>query len=173
MSDPFIGQIMIVGFNFPPRGWATCEGQLLQISQHNALFALLGTTYGGDGRTTFGLPDLRGRFAINPGNGPGLPSYTWGQKGGNYQHTQNVNQMASHTHTGKIVAAGDPANTNNPTSNALGLAEAYSDQPQTQNMRDGTVVTNAAGGQQAVNTMPPYLGVYHVIALQGIFPSRN
>lgn len=171
--EPFLGQIMMVGFNFAPRGWAFCDGQILSIAQNSALFSLLGTTFGGDGRSTFGLPDLRGRFPIHPGNGPGLPPYTWGQRGGNFQHVQNVAEMANHTHTGKIVAAGDPANTNDPSNNALGLAEAYSDQQQTQNMRDGTVVVDSIGGQQAVNTMPPYLGVYHVIALQGIFPSRS
>ena len=99
MSEPFIGQITLVGFNFAPRGWAFCEGQLLSISQNTALFSLLGTTYGGDGRTTFGLPDLRGRVPIGPGTGPGLPSYSWGQKGGADREALAINQMPGHSHT--------------------------------------------------------------------------
>ena len=173
--EPFIGQIMMVGFNYPPRGWALCDGQLLQIAQFNALFALLGTTYGGDGRTTFALPDLRGRFPIHQGSGPGLTPRTLGQRSGAENSVLNVNNLAAHSHTGKIVASGDPANTNDPTDNALGLAEAYSDQtlvgtsPRT---RNGTVETNTVGGNQSFTNMPPFLCINFVIALEGIFPPR-
>jgi len=97
-SEPFLGEICWIGFNFAPRGWALCDGQLLSISQNDALFSLLGTTYGGDGRTTFGLPDLRGRSPIHVGQGPGLSNYQWGQKGGVETVTLTINQMPSHTH---------------------------------------------------------------------------
>lgn len=176
MSEPFIGEIRAFGFNFAPRGWAHCDGQILPISQNTALFSLLGTTFGGDGRTTFALPDLRGRVALHPGAGPGLPPYNWGQRGGSHQTTITVNELASHTHAGKIRASGDPANTNTPLGNALALAEAYSDQdlaPTPLETRPGTVMTDATGGGQSFSTQPPYLGVYHCIALVGIFPSRS
>ena len=96
---PFIGEIMMVGFNFAPRSWAMCDGQLLQIAQNSALFSLLGTTFGGDGRTTFGLPDLRGRTAIHPGFGPGLSDRRWGEKAGSEANVMTIGQMPSHTHT--------------------------------------------------------------------------
>jgi len=177
MSEPFIGEIKMVGFGFAPRGWAFCDGQLLPISQNTALFSLLGTTFGGDGRTSFGLPDLRGRVAIHPGTGPGLPTYNWGQRGGNFETALTVANLPAHTHTGRIVASGDAANTSDPTGHALALAEAYSDQvlastsPRT---RAGTVEIDSSGGSnQGFSNQPPYLGIFHVIALQGVFPSRN
>ena len=109
MAEPFIGQIQIFGFNFPPRGWSFCDGQLLPIAQNTALFSLLGTTFGGDGRTTFGLPDLRGRVAIHPGTGPGLPPVTWGQRGGAASTVLTTNQMPNHNH--QAIASGDlPSN---------------------------------------------------------------
>ncbi|MEX1309383.1 MAG: tail fiber protein, partial [Candidatus Sulfomarinibacteraceae bacterium] len=103
MASPFIGQIQLFGFNFPPRGWAFCEGQLLAISSNTALFSLLGTTFGGDGRTTFGLPDLRGRSAVGVGNGPGLSSVSWGQRSGAENVTLNVNTLPSHTHSAAVT----------------------------------------------------------------------
>lgn len=169
MSEPFLGEIRMVGFNFPPRGWTFCDGQILPIAQNTALFSLLGTTYGGDGRTTFALPDLRGRVAVHPGNGPGLPTYQWGQRGGTNNYTLTQGQLPSHTHT--LRASGNGANTNNPDSNVLGLAEAYSDLATSLNM-DPTAITNTGGGQ-TIDIKPPFLGIYHVIALVGIFPSRN
>jgi microcystin-dependent protein len=176
MSDPFLGEIKMFGGNFAPRGYALCDGQLLPISQNSALFSLLGTTYGGDGRTTFGLPDLRGRFAIHAGSGPGLPTYRLGQKAGAPTRTLTTSQLPDHTHTGRIKASGDAANTNNPSNNALALAEAYSDQalsgasPLT---KQGTVQIDSSGGGQSYDTMPPYTAVNFIIALQGTFPSRN
>jgi microcystin-dependent protein len=169
MSEPFIAQIVMFGGNFAPRSWAFCDGQLLPIAQNTALFSLLGTTYGGDGRTTFGLPDLRGRFPMHPGNGPGLSSRRLGQSGGSENNTLTTSQLPSHTHT--LKAAGNGANTNNPDSNVLGLAEAYSDQATSLNM-GVTAIGNTGGGQQ-VNNMPPFQCVNFIIALQGIFPSRN
>jgi microcystin-dependent protein len=158
MSEPFLGEIKMVGFNFNPRGWAFCDGQLLPIAQNSALFSLLGTTYGGDGRTTFALPDLRGRVALHPGSGPGLPTYRQGERSGNHQTTLTAANLAPHTHLGRLKASGDAANTNNPNDNALALAEAYSDQalaassPKT---KSGTVETDSTGGGQAFSNMPP------------------
>ncbi|MHC4955882.1 MAG: phage tail protein, partial [Planctomycetota bacterium] len=108
-SEPFIGQIQQFGFNFPPRGWAHCDGQLLPISSNTALFSLLGTTFGGDGRTTFGLPDLRGRIAKHVGTGPGLSPVTWGQRGGAETVVLNTGNMPSHTHTATATLRGTSA----------------------------------------------------------------
>jgi microcystin-dependent protein len=183
MSDPFIAEIVMFGGNFAPRGWALCDGQLLQISQNTALFSLLGTTYGGDGRTTFQLPDLRGRFPMHPGSGAGLTTRRLGEKGGTETVTLNTNQIPAHGHTGDgtVKVSGDAANTNNPTGNALALAEAYSDQPFPTSpatplkLRANSVEVTTAdtGGGQSHNNMPPYQCVNFIIALQGIFPSRN
>lgn len=165
------------GGNFAPRGWAFCDGQLLAISSNTALFSILGTTYGGDGRTTFGLPELRGRVAIHQGNGPGLVNVSLGQKAGTNTHTLTTGQLPNHEHTGNLQASGDAANTNNPSGNTLALAEAYSDQdlaPSPLQTKSGTVIIeNSGGGGQPHNNMPPYLGVNFIIALVGIFPSRN
>ena len=172
MSEPFLGEIKLVGFNFPPRGWAECNGQLLPIAQNSALFSLLGTIYGGDGRTTFGLPDLRGRYAMHQGQGPGLSSRPIGQKSGEERVTLATSQLPSHQHGHTLRASGNPANTNDPTGNILGLAEAYSDQPDSVNMDPNAIDTTNAGGGQAHNNMPPYQCVNFIIALTGIFPSR-
>jgi microcystin-dependent protein len=173
--EPFIGQIMMVGFNFAPRGWALCDGQLLPIAQNTALFSLLGTSFGGDGRTTFALPDLRGRVALHVGTGAGLPSIGWGERSGSYSFTLTTNQLPAHSHTGRIKASGNAANTNTPAGHALGLAEAYSDQELTAPLltAPNTIQTDSTGSGQSINHRPPYLGIYHVIALTGLFPSRN
>lgn len=157
-ADPFLGQILMVGFGFAPRGWAHCDGQLLPISQNQALFSLLGTTYGGDGRTTFALPDLRGRSALHVGRGPGLSDVRWGEKGGAESVMLTSTQIPSHTHAVPEVQVRGNG------SGAVGLA-AGGDR--------GTAATAPTGGSQAHNNMPPYLGLYHVIALSGIFPSRS
>lgn len=176
MSEPFIGEIKIVGFNFPPRGWAGCDGTLLAISQHTALFSLLGTTYGGDGRTTFALPDLRGRLPMHYGNGPGLTSRAIGTRSGVETNTLTTNQLPSHSHTGTVIASTQEGDRNDP-------AGAYPARPEdpTQpyggaggtQMAAGGVQIDSAGGGQAVNNMPPFLAVNFVIALTGIFPSRS
>ena len=183
MSEPFIAQIVMFGGNFAPRSWAFCDGQLLPIAQNTALFSLLGTTYGGDGRTTFGLPDLRGRFPMHPGSGPGLSPRQLGQKSGTETTTLTVNQIPPHTHTGTgtVKVSGDAANTSDPTGNTLALAEAYSDQAfpvspavPLKLRADSVEVTNAnTGGGQSHSNMPPFQCVNFIIALQGIFPSRN
>jgi microcystin-dependent protein len=173
MSEPFIGQIKMVGFNFAPRGWALCEGQLVDISQNPSLFSILGTTYGGDGRTTFGLPDLRGRVAIHNGGstGPGLSPRPLGGKSGEERHQLTVAEVPPHTHT---VSASDlTPQEDDPAGNVWANSDDKSGYSSTV---DGTMHTSAvssAGGGQAHENMQPFLGVYHVIALVGVFPSRN
>jgi microcystin-dependent protein len=177
--EPMIGEIRMFGGNFAPRNWAFCEGQLLPISQNEALFSILGTTYGGDGRTTFALPDLRGRVAIGPGNGPGLPDYRLGAKGGNAETYINVTQMPSHNHVAvvNIPISGDDATTDE----AGGLlsttdgAKVYGGAAGGSHYNGGNtpVTVVNTGGSQPVNNMQPFLAVYYIIALQGIFPSRS
>lgn len=179
--DPFIAQIMMFGGNFAPRGWAFCDGQLLAISQNTALFSLIGTTYGGDGRTTFGLPDLRGRLALHPGNGPGLSSIKWGQKGGVETHTLTINEMPNHNHSGSTLGVGcneSDGNSEEPSGRNLGLSASgtpYNSDANDTTMAAGNItgVTGAQGGSQPFNMRNPYLGVSYIIALQGVFPSRN
>jgi microcystin-dependent protein len=191
MSNPFIGQLMLVPYNFAPRGWAFCNGQLLPIAQNTALFSLLGTTYGGNGQTTFALPDLRGRAAISSGQGPGLSSYTLGQRSGAETHTLIVTEMPAHTHTVSIGtlaaqarARNSPANSNTPLDNvpaieAAGVTATYSSAAADANMSAGAIALAGAptaatsGGSQPHNNLPPYLALNYCIALQGIFPSRN
>ncbi len=185
MSEPFIGQIMIVGFNFAPRGWATCDGQLLPISQNQALFALLGTTYGGDGRTTFALPNLQGRVPIHPGLGSG---HTLGEAGGTETHTLSVNQLPAHTHAAKATATTHArcSSQAGAVDSPVGMVwsgssegdQGYRGSPDAEMAANAvevavTVETVSTGGSQPINNMPPFLAVNFVIALQGIFPSRN
>ena len=180
--DPFIGQIMAVGFNFAPRGWAMCQGQLLSISQNSALFSLLGTMYGGDGRTTFGLPDLRGRVAIGIGQGPGLSNYDQGQAGGVEQETITVNQMPAHTHALTVTAAVQVSTTNPDSDEAGGghltntSSNFYAAAGTPGNNLGGVSASGTAantGGSQPVSVMQPYLALNYIIATMGIFPSRN
>ncbi len=180
MAEPFIGQIMVVGFNFAPRGWATCDGQLLPISQNSALFSLLGTTYGGDGRTTFALPELRGRSPIGVGNGPGLSPVSWGEKSGQENVTIGINNMPSHNHSGpgqlSFQANADGGLNSDPNNRYLGPANIYTnDAGDLVNLHstNANITTANNGGGQQMNNMQPYLGMYHCIALTGIFPSRN
>ena len=169
MSDPFLGEIRMVGFNFAPRGWALCDGQILPISQNSALFALLGTTFGGDGRTTFGLPDLRGRAPKHVGTGPGLAPYNWGQQGGAENITLQLANLPSHNHTVNCQPEdgnqGTPAN-GFPAPVANGYASTSGG-----TMNAGMI--GSVGGGQPVSILPPYLVIYFCIALQGIFPSRS
>ena len=173
MSDPFLGQIMIFGGNFPPKNWAFCDGSLLPIQQYSALFSLLGTMYGGDGRVTFALPDLRGRVPIGMGPGPGLSPYQQGQKGGQETHTLQTSEMPSHTHP-VAVAASNEANTpqNRPGGNVLGAANIY-DSPASADAALGGVNAGAAGGNTPHENRQPFLAVNYIIALAGVFPPRN
>ena len=179
MSEPFIGEIVIFAGNFAPRGWAFCEGQLLPISQNSALFSILGTIYGGDGRTTFGLPDLRGRAPIGPGNGPGLRSYRQGERGGVEFVTLNVTQMPSHSHqnTAQLRANSADGVSNTPVGTALAVdtgGNMYHLGTDANMSADSIVMTNAnTGGSQAFDNRQPYLAIYYIIALQGVYPSRS
>jgi microcystin-dependent protein len=170
MAEPFIAEIVMFGGNFAPRGWAFCDGQLLAISQNSALFSLLGTTYGGDGRTTFGLPDLRGRFALHPGSGPGLPTYRLGQRGGATAHVLSVNELPSHDHS--LNARDDDPNTSTPAGNLLANSPTYAAGVDSNtNMKAGTI-GNTGNGQQ-FSVQNPFLAVNFIIALTGVFPSRS
>ncbi len=173
MSEPFVGEIRIFAGNFAPRGWAFCDGQLLAVSQNDALFSLFGTIYGGDGRTTFGLPDMRGRIPVHAGQGPGLSNRRLGSKGGEENVTLTVNQLPSHTHTMK--ASQDPATETNPASNvtASDLAvQAYFSNPPTTAGLSSDAVT-AVGGSRSHTNLQPFLCVNFIVALVGIFPSRH
>ncbi len=171
--EPFIGQIMMFGFNFPPRGWARCDGQLLAINSNQALFALLGTTFGGDGRTTFGLPDLRGRTAMHPGQGPGLTSRRWGERGGAERVTLTTANLAAHTHEVSIDVTDQVGSSNEGNNHILAktVNNNYSD-----GASNGALTADAStstGGGSAVSIVQPFLGIYFCIALVGVFPSRN
>ena len=175
-SDPFIAEIIMFGGNFAPRGWAFCDGQLLQISQYSAVFSLMGTTFGGDGRSTFGLPDLRGRVAVHPGTGPGLSQVRWGEKAGVQTNYLTVSQMPAHTHTATVHASDGRGNDSNPDGNVMAeksRTNIYSNAAPNVTMRAGAVTVASAGGGQGIENRMPFLGVYHIIALQGTFPSRN
>ncbi|WP_426756414.1 phage tail protein [Myxococcus sp. Y35] len=174
MSEPFIGQIMMFAGNFPPRGWAFCQGQLLSIAQNTALFSILGTTYGGNGQTTFALPDLRGRYPMQPGQGPGLSPRTLGEQGGSETVTLLANQMPAHNHSLNVSSQqGD-------TETPVGTVLAADNNATILNYRaapiDGTMnpaAIGAAGGSQPHNNMSPFLCINFIIALEGIYPSRN
>ncbi|MFN0314574.1 MAG: phage tail protein [Burkholderiales bacterium] len=174
MSDPYIGQIQAFGFNFAPRGWAQCNGQLLSIAQNQALFALLGTMYGGNGQTTFGLPDLRGRSPIHLGQGPGLSNYVQGEVGGVEVVTLSPQQMPAHTHAARALAGNGNSKVaqNNVWAKDAGVSSAtYSSAVPDANMSAQAIAN--AGGSQPHENRPPYLAVNWCIALEGIFPSRN
>lgn len=183
-ADSYIGDIKMVGYNFAPRGWAHCDGQLLPINSYPALFSLLGTTYGGDGRTTFALPDLRGRSAVHPGTGPGLSPIQWGQRGGAEFHTLTTTQMPSHGHSATTTAAlngintrGDSASPGGNTLASKPRTNIYSTTAPNVAMAAGSVTATTTigntGGSQRFPIRDPFLGVYHVIALEGNFPSRS
>jgi microcystin-dependent protein len=183
MSEPFIAEIRLFAGNFAPRGWAFCNGQILSIAQNTALFSLLGTTYGGNGQTTFALPDLRGRVPISPGQGPGLPSYTLGQQGGAPSHTLITTEMPAHTHATQVSikafedsfgGAGDsPSPTNHYWSSVASGAPYNSTSNTTMNPGAVQATLGVAGGSQPHNNMQPYTAINYIIALEGIYPSRN
>jgi microcystin-dependent protein len=165
MATPFLGEIKIVSFNFPPKGWAFCNGQLLPINQNQALFSILGTTYGGDGRVNFALPNLQGRMPVHVGDGISL-----GELGGETAHTLNISELPAHSHTpvgsNNAPSAGDA--TNNLWSTFAN--NQYNSQP---NTAMSPACIQPAGGSQPHDNMSPYLVLNFVIALQGIFPSQN
>ncbi len=174
MSEPFLAEVRMVGFNFAPRGWAFCDGQILPISQNQALYSLLGTTYGGDGRTSFALPDLRGRTPIHVGSSNGT-SHLLGQKGGAETHTLGMTEMPRHDHV--LQASSQNGDSPIAAGNILAAspaADIYAQNAQAANIvtMNAADVTNAGGGQ-AHDNMQPFLTVSFCIALQGLYPSRN
>jgi microcystin-dependent protein len=174
MSEPFIAEIRMFGGNFAPRGWAFCNGQLLSIAQNTALFSILGTTYGGDGRTTFGLPDLRSRVPMHWGQGPGLSNRVLGEQGGVEAVALTAQQMPAHTHAAN--ASSGKGNTNSPIGKVWSKDAGVQSATYTGNAPDGAMAANAignAGGSQPHENVPPFLAVSFIIALQGIYPSRN
>ncbi len=172
MASPFIGQILTVPYNFAPFGYAFCQGQLLPISQNTALFSLLGTYYGGDGRTTFALPNLQGRVAIGQGQGPGLSPVVLGEQSGTESVTLNQTQMPAHTHTVQSFAL--RGNQTTPAA-AVWARSASGDTPYnaTAGASMSASAIGLAGGSQPHSNMMPYLVLNYAIALQGIFPSRS
>src|SRR5690606_11967690 len=201
MSDPFIGEIRMVGFNFAPRGWASCQGQIMSIQQNSALFALLGTTYGGNGQTTFGLPNFCGRSPVGQGAGPGLTPITIGEISGSENVTMTINQMPMHTH---VATASQPTGTAQIAVPAATIGTTQAEPgpstvlgPVAAAGRAGTlyctgaadttlapfnanvtvqapaITVGIAGGSQPIALRNPYLGTNFVIALEGIFPSRD
>ncbi len=174
MSEPFLAEIRIVGFNFAPRGWAFCDGQMLPINQNQSLYSLLGTTYGGDGRTTFALPDLRSRGPLHAGDSDFGRSFQLGQKGGAETVTLVADQLPPHRHD--VKASAEAATSSDPTNHVLAKQrrfgpEAYADATQLVDL-DSAALANA-GASEAHNNLQPYTVLNFVIALRGLFPPRN
>lgn len=182
MANPFIGEITFIGFNFAPRAWALCDGQLLAISSNTALFSLIGTTFGGDGRTTFALPDLRSRSPLGVGSGPGLDTITWGMRGGGVSKTLTVSSIPSHTHLWQVTGglgtnaraagrklAGITGEETNPNSKG---DRAFTNNAASAGTMNSQTLSNTGGGQ-SYNMREPYLGLYCCIAMQGVYPSRS
>ena len=175
MSEPFLAEVKIVGFNFPPRGWAQCDGQVLPINQNQSLYSLLGTTYGGDGRTSFALPDLRGRVPIHEGQAPGQPTnHTLGSKGGEDAHVLTTQEIPAHTHL-PLQATNNDGSAQAPGGNVLArsvsLAYEAAAPAVGPDIQPGSV--SVVGSGQGHENEMPYLTLNFVIALQGLFPSRN
>jgi microcystin-dependent protein len=176
MADPFVAEIRIFPFNFAPRGWAWCDGQLLPLSQNTALFSLLGTTYGGNGKSNFALPDLQGRAPMHPGQGPGLSLHDLGETGGSETVTLLESEIPSHSHGAFVSgAAADEEGSKNPSGLLPGVVQATaalyaSNAANLVPMSD--VALAPSGGDQPHNNMQPYLTFYFNIALQGVYPPR-
>jgi microcystin-dependent protein len=170
-DTPFIGEMIWVPYNFAPRGWASCDGQLLPISQNTALFSLLGTTYGGDGITTFALPDMQGRVMINAGQGAGLSLYGQGQAGGESAHTLTQNEMPVHSHVFQASTATGTVTT--PSGNLYAASASGKQYGQNPAATMSALSVAGTGGGQPHNNMMPYGTLNCIIALQGIFPARN
>ena len=173
MSEPFVGEIKMFAGNFAPRSWAFCDGQLLAVSQNDALFSLLGTIYGGDGRTTFGLPDLRGRVPLHQGSGPGLSPRSLGAKSGTENETVNTNQLPAHAH--EMQGSSDFGADLSPAGNVPGTAAGanlYNTADTGLVAMDSDAAAATGGGQSHTNVMP-FLCVHFIIALFGVYPSRT
>jgi microcystin-dependent protein len=173
MADPFLAEIRIFPFNFAPKGWAWCDGQIMPISQNTALFSLLGTTYGGDGKTTFALPDIRGSAVMHPDQGPGLSLHDLGERRGSETVTLLTAEMPAHAHT--LRGASAVGDSPQPSANSLARAGSTNIYQTTTNANLVAMAPEAlppAGGDQPHNNMQPYLTLYFCIALQGVFPMR-
>ena len=172
--DPFVAEIRIFPFNFAPKGWAWCDGQLLPLSQNTALFSLLGTTYGGNGMSNFALPDLQGRAPMHPGQGPGLSLHDLGETGGSETVTLLESEIPAHTHVlmadPNVSETADPGGNSLARSSSLNVYQTNVNQNLV-NMSDSTIAPT--GGDQSHNNMQPYLTFYFCIALQGVFPPRT
>lgn len=177
MADPFVAEIRIFPFNFAPKGWAWCNGQLLPLSQNTALFSLLGTTYGGDGKSTFALPDLEGRAPMHPGQGPGLSLHDLGETGGSETVTLLESEIPAHSH--QMSVSSQLALENLPAAGGVGQRFAMGDGINIYSPAAGALSAMApealtpAGGDLPHNNMQPYLTFYFNIALQGVFPPRG
>lgn len=175
MASPFVAEIRIFPFNFPPKGWAFCNGQILPLSQNTALFSLLGTTYGGDGKSNFALPNLQGSAVLAPGQGPGLSLYDLGETGGEQTVTLLQTQLPTHSHNTNCASTdgAQPSPQNNVWGDVGGRnVKVYATAAGTPVAMNLTAI-GPTGGSQPHNNMPPYLGLNFCIALQGVFPSRN
>ncbi len=172
MSEPFVGEIRMFAGNFAPRGWAFCDGQLLATSQNDALFSLFGTIYGGDGRTTFGLPEMRGRIPIHAGSGPGLSPRRLGLKGGTENVTITTNTLATHKHTFRASSASGTLSDgeNNTISNSPSVDLYIEDSPVANMASSGS---SFIGGSRSHTNLQPFLCINFIVALVGIYPSRN
>ncbi|MGS2725437.1 phage tail protein [Psychroserpens sp. BH13MA-6] len=181
--NALLAQIIMFAGNFAPRGWAFCNGQLLSIAQYSSLFAIIGTTYGGDGRTTFALPDLRGRFPKHPGDGPGLQPVTWGEMGGKENVVLTTLNMPAHSHDGssltlKLSCNEDDGDNNEPSGRNFGIAGSgtpYNSAASDATFGGATVSGNTGpqGNNQSFDVQNPFIGINYIIALQGVFPPRN
>lgn len=184
MSTPMIAEIRMFAGNFAPRSWAFCHGQILSIAQNTALFSLLGTTFGGDGVTSFALPDMRGRVPVGTGQGPNLPAVNLGEQSGERTHTLIITEMPAHNHavtstlngTSATASSGSPGGAYLASSSTLSLYVSSSANPSLNRpFATGAIssIANSAGGSQPFSLMQPYLGMNFIIALQGVYPSRN
>lgn len=171
MSDPYVGEIRAFGFNFAPRDWAQCNGQLLQIRQNTALFSILGTNYGGDGKNTFGLPDLRGRAPLNAGEGPGLTWRELGELSGQSSVGLIPSKMPPHTHA--AAASSTTADKSDPTDNVWAAGGGQKLYATAADVPMSDQALESAGAGQSHNNMPPHLAVNFCICLQGVFPPRG
>lgn len=169
-DEPYLGEMAYFAGNFAPRGWAKCDGQILSINNNQSLYSLLGTTYGGDGRTTFALPDMRGRALIHAGQGAGLTNRPQGQKLGSETETMSLSQMPNHNHT--LNGTSSAADNDTATGESLAAAKIYkTGATVNQTLHDATI--GNTGNGQSINTVQPTLALTCIIAIQGIFPSRN
>jgi microcystin-dependent protein len=175
--EGYIAEIRMFAGNFAPRGWAFCNGQILSIAQNTALFSLLGTTFGGNGQTTFALPDLRGRVAVSPGQGPGLPAVNLGQMAGEPTHTLIITEMPAHNHQAQAQGNSNAGDSTSPSGTTWASSTArdniYVNAAPNGPMAANTVTVGIAGSSQPHNNMQPYTGINYIICMEGIYPSRN